>query len=232
MTSGNNLNQSMWVVEPSTSDSGFSVSVVVSRSIVEAQYSVDTNTTTFTYILSTAQYTIQQVGDFPNDKWEITIQLETNFNVTFDQHPKFCVTPSSSYYGTYTAVPVSGEQDYLVNLELLHAPSFSSYVDEVFLLPIILLAILILACIAIAVYIGVMKRKILDKFYNSFITICSAVIVFIPIFQLSTQDLKMPNLFTKFDWAFIILLFTYIAFLVSLLIVKALAKVQNKKGHP
>jgi hypothetical protein len=249
VTSGNNLNQSMWVVEPPSGDLDpqssasaqtsirilTSVSVTIGRFIVQAVYSADTNTTTFTYLLSPSQYITQEEGSFPNDKLIISILISTNFNVTFDPRPKFCVTPNSNYYGSYNTTsitptnPSPGEQYYSVNLEIQHPSSFPGYANTVFILPISLLTILILSCIAIAFYIGLTRRTILDKFYNSFITICSAVIVFIPIFQLSTQELVMPNLFTGFDWDFLVLLIVYITFLVSLLVVKAHGKGSNKE---
>ena len=249
MTSGNNLNQSMWVIEPPSGDSDpqssangqtsigilTSISVTIGRFIVQESHSADTNATTFTYILSPSQYITQEVGSFPNDKLIISILISTNFNVTFDPRPKFCVTPNSNYYGSYNvtsttpANPSPGEQYYLGKFEIQHPSSFPSYANTVFILPISLLTALISVCIAIAFYIGLTRRTILDKFYNSFITICSAVIVFIPIFQLSTQELVMPNLFTGFDWAFILLFFAYIAFLVGLLVVKTNGKSLNKE---
>lgn len=160
------------------------------------------------------------MGVFPNDKWDITIYLQTDFNVTFDRHEKFCLTPSPNYYGNYTTIPISGNQDYAVNLELSHPKSFPAFVDKVFLFPIKLLGVLWVVCILIAIVVAIVRREILGSFFSTFVAICSAIIVFIPVFQLSTQELKTPLELTIYDTYFLILLSMYVLFLVGILIAK------------
>ncbi|MGD0072456.1 MAG: hypothetical protein ABSB71_12965 [Candidatus Bathyarchaeia archaeon] len=227
VTPGNNLNQNMSINEPSSVDPSVNigvsmgVSVTVSRAVIQAEYSSDTNTTTFTYVLSPYQYTLQKVGNFPDDKWNITISFSTSFNAPFDPRFKYCLTPSPNYYGNYTIVS-SGDGNYAVNLVILHPSDFAGFVNNTFLVPMILLAIpwavcvfIILACTAVRAF-----RKTIEKFYSSFVTICSAVIVFIPVFQFSTLDLKTPLQFTWFDEGFLLLLLLYIGLLAFTFIAK------------
>jgi hypothetical protein len=226
---GNYLNQSMWVNEPTITSTdpsasvGISggVSVTVSRAVVQAVYSSDTNETTFTYILSPAQYTIQQVGNFPNDRWDITISFSTSSNVPFDPRFKYCLAPSPNYYGNYTTVS-SGDGNYEVNLVILHPSDFPDFVNATYTVPSILLAIPWVVCFFIMLIATVIRafRKTIEKFYGSFITICSAVIVFIPIFQFSTLDLTTPLQTTWLNEGVLLLLSAYIGLLAFTFITK------------
>jgi len=224
-TVGNNLNESLWIKEISYSSSGaqndgssglslsFSLTVIVGRAVLQAEYSADANITNFTYTLSSAQYDIHSFGTFPYDGWRIGIQLETSFNVTFDPRPKYCLVQSPNYYANYTAITSSGQDIHTLQLEILHPNSFPNYVLAVFVTPIILLISLAVVC----VWITLEKRKNLGPFYGSLVAVCSAVIVFVPIFQLSTQELKTPLTFTWFDVTFLALLVVYVLLLCGLL---------------
>lgn len=215
VTVGNNLNGSILIEKIFSSGS---VTIGVARAIVQAEYSTDTNTTTFVYTLSSEQYSIHSYGEFPYDGWEISILFETSFNATFDPRVKYCLTPSSNYYANYTTTSVVGQQNTCVlELRIFHPTSFPSYVLIVFLTPILSLGALAAVCILLA-----MNKRIIDKFYDSFVVVCSAVIVFIPIFELSTQELKTPLTFTWFDAAFLVLFLVY----VLLLFVSVLAKLR------
>jgi hypothetical protein len=57
---------------------------------------------------------------------------------------------------------------------------------------------------------------------DSYIAVCSAVIVFIPVFLLSTQGIKAPFQFTSFDKYLVGLLCWYIILLISALASKVL----------
>jgi len=231
ITIGNRLSHGMWIDEITTGSSntekgnitfGFSLSVVVGRAVIEAEYSADSNMTKFTYTVSSSQYRIAPSGVFPYDYWRIGIIFHTNFTAEFDPRMKYCLTPSPNYYGryntTYGYTDAQGYNYYSLNLEILHPPTFPTYVFSVFLPPVILLGILALFCTIFLVA----ERRHINQIENMYIAICAAVIVFIPIFQLSTQELKTPFTLTWVDWLFIILLAWYILILVGIIVGKYL----------
>jgi hypothetical protein len=235
VTSGNNLNQSIMIVEPTSTYS--EVTVTVSRAVVQAEYSTDSNVTTFTYILAPNQYTIQKNDDFPSDKYDITIHFTTSFNSTFDARTKYCLTPSPYYYGNYTTLGQGG--DNVVNLKILHPASFPSFAYQIFYPPIFILFILWLACTILAsiclIFQAYRWRKNLpntsrltfSRFQGSFITICSAAIFFIPVFELSTQQLNTPLQPTVFDKYFVWLLSAFVGLLIFTLIVKLVTQTKD-----
>jgi len=121
VTIGNQLNRGMWIDEISNTQE-FAVNVVVGRAVIEAEYSSDSNTTTFIYTVSSSQYEIAPFGDFPNDFWRIGITFHTNFTAQFDPRIKYCTIPSPNYYGRYNTTYLNEEQGYhyySLDLEIL-----------------------------------------------------------------------------------------------------------------
>lgn len=239
VTIGNHLSHGMWIDEISwgnpTATEGnitieFGLTVVVGRAVIEAEYSADSNVTTFIYTLSSSQYTITSSGAFPNDFWRIEITFHTNFTAEFDPRMKYCLTQSPNYYGryntTYGYTDAQGYNYYSLNLEILHPLSFASFVYCVFLPPIVLLLILAFVCTIFLV----IERKHLRHVGSMHIAISSAVIVFIPIYQLSTQELKTPFTLTWVDWLFMILLTWYILILIGIIVGKYLNVRKGQKS--
>ncbi|MCJ7770378.1 hypothetical protein MUP37_02250 [Candidatus Bathyarchaeota archaeon] len=232
ITIGDHLNQGMWIDEITSgaSDSGgnsstttqFEVVVTVGRAVIEAEYSADSNTTEFIYTVSSKEYEIARSGDFPYDYWRIGIIFHTNFTAQFDPRMKYCSTPSPYYYGRYNTTYAYEEQGYYSyssSLEILHPSEFAGFVYTIFLPPIILLGILFVTIISVATFL-VIKKKDARQFESTLIAIASAVIVFIPIFQLSTQELKTPFTITWVDYSFVVLLILYIILLMAVLVGK------------
>lgn len=239
VTIGNNLKQGMGIHKifsssssPSTGGSfsiSSSVTVEIQRGIVEAVYSADSNTTLFTYTFSSAEENITSFGNFPNDGWGLTITFYTAFPAEFDARTKYGVVPSPYYYTEYTATfshnDTLGYKYYNLTLKILHPPTFSTFVTWIFYLPMILFTILALIC-SLLIFI---KRKSINELSGTYITICSAVIVFLPVFQLSTQELKTPFTFTQFDGYFLFLLSWYIVLLVVAVVAKATSGLEITK---
>lgn len=231
VTIGNHLNDGMWIDEVNYTKYASSnittkgpitikteVYVAVGRAIIEAEYSANSNTTRFIYTVSSAQYEIKPYGDFPNDGWGIKIVFHTNFKAEFDPRTRYCLTPSPNYYGSYTTTynnEAQGYHYYVLNLDIVHPSTFKGYVDKFFITPIIFLIALAIVCTCL-LWKG---RKNIEELYSAYIAICSAVIVFIPIFMLSIQELKTPFKFIWwFDGAFLFLLTWFIIILMFVLI--------------
>lgn len=221
VTVGNHLGQPLHVLEiepdiSSTSTNGTmitaSVNILVWRGVLEVEYSADSNTTRFTYTVS-RESSVTSFGVFPNDEWRIVIKFETDFQVEFDAHTKYCSVPSPNYYAKYNTTQESSDtQRYTLNLTILHPPSFANYVWRIFYLPIALFGGIFLFLFIVLVY----KRKEFG-FSGIYTAICSAIIVFLPIFHLSFQGLETPFTITLFDDLFIILLVAYTLLLIAML---------------
>jgi hypothetical protein len=206
VTIGNRLNDSIWIDEITSGD--FAVNVTVRRFVAEAEYSVDSNTTTFIYIASSREYKIARTGDFPWDYWKIGITLHTNFEAQFDQHVKYFSIPSPYYYGNCTTTYGYEQQGYYyysLDLEIQHPSEFGNFIYLVFCPPIILLVLLFLTIFLVTAFLAI-KSKDIRQIESTLIAIGSAVIVFIPVFQLSTQELKTPFTITWIDYCFLGLL--------------------------
>ena len=227
VTTGNNLNESIRIEEVISSEEPILVNettnengtiqtwtkvIVIKRTaIIEAKFYSDSNTTEFTYAVSSSEYNLQSFGTFPRDEWHIGIKFQTSFNVEFDPRIKYCNTPSPNYFGNYTTQPVEGEENmHLMGVSITHPPTFQNFVTLVFVIPLVTLWIL-LGSSMVVIFLW---RRNLNEFFGNIIAINSAVIVFIPIFQLTTQELKIPFMFTWLDWCFLGLLISYILFTV------------------
>lgn len=216
ITLGNNLKEGMGIYQVYTQPG---LTIQIQRGIVEAVYSVDSNTTTFTYGFSSAGQDVagalKPFGDFPYDGWSLTVVFYTTFPSSFTAIPKYGVVPSPYYYSKYTTTyshnDSLGYNYYNLDLEILHPPTFPNFVNLIFYTPIVLLG----ALAFIFTFLLATKRKNIDKFSNTLITVCSAVIVFLPIFHLSTQELQTPFAFTWFDGWFLFLL-SYYVFLLAI----------------
>jgi hypothetical protein len=223
VTPGNNLEQGMGIY---SIFSGSSVTVEIQKGISEAEYSADSNTTTFTYtFLSTdPQIHIAPFGSFPNDEWIIGIEFYSAFETVFDQSPRYCSIPSPYYIGSYTTTYVKndsmGYMYYDLNLNISHPSTFPTYVNWIFYPFLIPLTVLAILCSIIPVILF-LKRRTFEKLSGTYITVSSAVVVFIPIFYLSTQELKTPFTFTYFDTWLVVLLAWYIVLLAFAVVNKA-----------
>jgi hypothetical protein len=224
VTPGNNLEQGMGISKifsssssPSSGGISSTLIVTITRPIIEAVYSADTNMTTFTYTFSnTEPVHIAPFGNFPNDGWNIGITFYSNFKTAFNSGTQYCSIPSPYYIGKYTTTysqnDTNGSMYYNLNLEISHPSTFPTYVNWIFypfLIPLTLLAIL---CSIIPVILF-LKKRTFEKLSGTYITVSSAVVVFIPIFYLSTQELKTPFTFTCFDTWLVVLLAWYIVLL-------------------
>lgn len=227
VTLGNNLDKGLWIEEPLSADndgSSFGVIVQQGHAVIEAIYSSDTNTTTFTYIVPPEQYRLMTSGEFPNDRKEITIQFNTDFNVNFDPRIKFCVTPTPNYYGMYNvtgnfdASRQQGQQGiYYVNLEVRHPEAFYSHTKATLGVPLKILFVLFAISSVILIIAFIINKY---EVYEYIIAIGSAVIVFLPIFQIATSDLKIPLQITPFDNEFLLLLELYVGLVILALILR------------
>lgn len=210
-TPGNNLKEGMGIYQVYSQPG---MTMQIQRGIAEATYSTDLNSTTFTYGFSSAEPdvagTLKPFGVFPNDGWSVTVIFYTAFLSSFTANPQYGIVPSPYYYLKYTTTYSNndslGYEYYNLNLEILHPSTFPSYVNLTFYTPIVLLSLLAFVFTVLLV----IKRKDIGQFFTTLVTVCSAVIVFLPIFHLSTQALETPFEFTSFDSLFLILLGYYV----------------------
>lgn len=177
--------------------SGESVSVEVARFISDVEYSADLNITTFRYSYAYDFTTYQAVPKlrgllvFPRDEHSLVLYILTSFNTTIDEHDRAPLLPSANYEGVYRVrqQPMEDNQyKFKLTLEIKHSSTF-----------ILSASILVwgtffsLAALTALLFVFLFSHwKDRRHFVDVLVPIASAVVVFIPLFELALQSLKSP----------------------------------------
>lgn len=187
---GNHIADSMWIqVEPTSSSDG--VTVTVTRGITRKIYSQDTNLTVFYFDYSYAvRSPFYEAGPkllnlllFPADSHSLTFYLEPSFNITVDQHPTVCQVPSQNYQGTFAVTQAS---DMLtVNVSISHSESFFWGV-------LFILVTTLVSLYGLTAYLAMVIRRKKSSSFSNVVTVSSAIIFFVPAFEIAFYSLKSP----------------------------------------
>lgn len=193
---GNHINERMWVrVEPPSSDS---VYVEVRRGICDIVYNEETNLTVFSYSYSyeQTQYTSKPKFWgyllFPWDEHRLVLFIYSSFNLTIDAHPWNCELPFQNYIGKFQVTHSPTNEDpfrYKLVLEIKHSSGFIWAVA--FFLYTIVGGTLALTIVLIVITILAIKRNLKNKLQNV-ITVSSAIIFFIPAFEIAFNNVRSP----------------------------------------
>jgi hypothetical protein len=184
-----------------------SVGFAIGRIIREVAFSSETNITTFHYAArfvwpNYQANTILGMPPFPVDAYTLNLVMTTDFKADIDAHPRVPILPTPNYDGTYQ-VTDHGLQDnqysYGLVLRIFHHLQF-----------IILMLLLTWGTILL---LGVLTGSLLfrpperrDEKNGDTATVCSAIIVFVPVFELSLQAFKSPLTITPSDFFVFVLL--------------------------
>jgi hypothetical protein len=106
--------------------------------------------------------------------------------MSIDGHPSVCNVPSQNYQGTFQMTPLS-PSEFKLQLEIQHSPEFETAVAGTLYSTIIALYGLTIST-AVFIYL---KRKSLDSIPN-IIPVPSAMIFFVPAFEIAFNTLKTP----------------------------------------
>jgi hypothetical protein len=192
-----------------------SVGYSVGRIIREVTFSLDTNRTTFHYATRflSPNYeanTLLGIPPFPIDEHKLNLTMTTDFQVDIDGHWKTPILPTSNYDGKYQVI-AQGLQDkqysYSLVLEIYHPFLFT-----------VLMSLLTWGTIALlSVLTGslVYRRRERPPISGDIATVSSAIIVFVPVFELSLQAFKSPLGITPSDFFVFILLVSNVCILVD-----------------
>jgi len=223
---GNHENGSVWVygeIYKSNDDESCkasiclrsSVTVSVGRLVREVSYSSDTNITMFRYAARFAS--TYQLGNavlgmpvFPLDVHRLSLGIGTDLAVEIDTTERILVLPSANYEGFYRVTSMSTQDNqYMYNLalEIRHPSGFAALMFALTWGTLLLLAILVGA-------LFVYQRQDNAHVNANIVTICAAMVVFIPVFELALQDLKSPLGITLSDALLFALLIPNVLLLV------------------
>jgi hypothetical protein len=193
---GNYVDQNIWIM--SEAPSSDAVYVEVRRGICDVVFQEGTNITVFSYSYSYnhSYYRAEpKLGGyllFPCDKHSLVLYIFPSINITIDEHPWTCELPSTNYEGTFriTKAPKSDEPfRYKFELEINHSSSFTFAVSWLqwttigftYTLSFVLTIIIILVFYKKAnPSIGILTQ------------VSSAIIFFIPAYEIAFSSLKSP----------------------------------------
>jgi len=185
------------------------VTATVWRIVQEITFSSDTNITSF-------QYTQQWVSaykpntflpglpSFPLDEHQLDIGIRTNFKADIDSHEKIPGLPTANYEGFYQVREVASQDpsqyEYELSLHIRHSEAFKTSM---------LLwtwgVIFVLGLITVGLALQWVFSASRETEARDLITASSAVMVFIPVFELTLQNFKAPLGMTLSD-AFLFLI--------------------------
>jgi hypothetical protein len=192
---GNHIADNIGIqVEPT---SGNGVVITVYRGINNKVYSQDTNLTVFnfdySYQVSSPFY---EAGPklftlllFPADSYILTLNFESSFNLTVDTHPTACQLPSQNYQGSF-AVTQTASDAFTVNVLINHSGSFFWGVLIFLLTTLVSLYGLSFYLIAFTALVYLKKKS--RRSLSNIATVSSAIIFFVPAFEIAFYSLKSP----------------------------------------
>jgi hypothetical protein len=170
-----------------------SLSAVVGRMVREVSYSSDANLTSFQYIakwVSTYKVSNQFFGlpAFPLDEHQLTLFIGTDFNADMDVHEKIPSLPNSNYEGFYSVKSVNATlgspYEYEIDLQIRH-PALLQLSMLIWTWGVVILLLLVTAVLAL-------QRSHKQSDFFGIVTASWGVIVFVPIFELTLQNLEAP----------------------------------------
>jgi hypothetical protein len=227
---GDHTGDSMHIkIEPtsgSTSEGGFAtVFIEVFRGVSEVVYHSGDNVTVFSYFYSYnhTYYNPEPkfVGQllFPWDKHDLTLYLEPSFNISMDEHPKICSLPSQNYEGSFQVRFTPDNQRptlHVVTLSIQHSKSFSDGVFAILWIPLFFLyglSVVLMVLIALIFF----RKKNIDNLSN-IVRVSSAVLFFVPAFEIAFYNLKSPLPFVFSDTLMILLIPAHVTIICCALI--------------
>lgn len=162
------------------------------RIVQDRIYSQDTNTTVFSidfnYSTNSPYY---DAGPkflnsllFPADSYTLVFYLESTFNMTVDVMPTTCQVPSQNYQGSFKVTQTS-PTTLTVNVLINHSESF--LLGVLFVLSTTLFSLYALTAY---LFFLVFRRKPNNS--SNIVTISSAIIFFVPAFEIAFYSLKSP----------------------------------------
>lgn len=191
----------MWVEDnpPSTSGSGNSsgISSSVTVEIWRAMsHSFDTggNSTIFSYTYSYNGSYFESGPklfgflEWPYDRYSLTILIAANFDFsTFDRNWN-CILPSQNYGSVVNVSPATGSDTYKIELTIQHASNFETAYSLMLSLVLISLYGLILL-MSLVLY---RNRREIYTISRQVIQVSSAMMFFVPAFEIALNVLKSP----------------------------------------
>jgi hypothetical protein len=203
---GDHTGDSMRIkIEPTSSSSsgGGSISSTVSieifRGISEVVYHSGDNVTVFSYFYSynhtyyNAEPKFMGQLLFPWDKHGLTLYLEPTFNISIDEHPKICKLPSQNYEGSFQVrfTPTNERLTlHTITLDIQHSKGFIDAASLILWIPLIFL-IGLSAVLIILIAFVFFRKKSLDILSNV-VRVSSAILFFVPAFEIAFYNLKSP----------------------------------------
>jgi hypothetical protein len=192
---GNHTDDQVWIGSERPSSNG--VKVEVYRGISNVVFYEGSDLTIFTYHYS-FNHTYYEVEPkafgyplFPWDTHRLTLVVDLSFNASLDEHPSVCDVPSQNYQGRFSmARSTSNPTRYTLQLEIYHSPSFVSAVAFILCLIIVSLYALSFTMIVFMALV-ILKRRARDLIPN-LIRISSAMLFFVPAFEIAFNNLKSP----------------------------------------
>lgn len=190
---GNHSDQQMWLrIEPA---SGQGVIVEVWRGVSNVVFNEGSDLTVFTYSYS-YNHTYYQAEPkvcgyllFPWDEHRLTLFIRMSFNASLDTHPSVCELPSQNYEGIFQVTSQSADECTLA-LEIRHTTSFATAVGLMVYPIIISLYSLSFTMIAFVILIALLKKSV--NILPNLIRVSSAIIFFVPAFEIASNSLKSP----------------------------------------
>jgi hypothetical protein len=190
---------------------GKSVSIEIARFISDVEYSADLDITTFRYSyaykFTTYQATPKLYGllIFPLDKHKLVFYILTSFNTTIDEHDRVPLLPSANYEELYYVRRQSMENDqykFKLTLEIKHSSTFILSTMILVWGTFFSLAALT-ASLSVFLITHWRDRR---HFVDVLVPVSSAILVFIPVFELALQNLKSPLPIVLSDPCFFVLI--------------------------
>lgn len=194
---GNYADQNIWVM--SEAPSSDAVYVEVRRGICDVVFQEGTNITVFSYSYSYnhSYYRAEPKWGgyllFPWDKHELVLYIFPSFNITMDEHPWICELPSPNYEGIFkiTHAPTGDEPfRYKFELEIKHSSSFSNAVSWLQLVTIG--STYALSLVLTIIIILITFRKKANHLIDMLTHVSSAIIFFVPVYEIAFYSLKSP----------------------------------------
>jgi hypothetical protein len=165
------------------------------RAMSDRIYSEDTNTTVFSfdYTYSSSSSPHYDAGPkvpflnlllFPADSHSLVFYLMSTFNMTIDARPTACQVPSQNYQGSFTATQTSFDM-LTVTISLNHSESF-------FLGVLGVLTATLVSLYGLTSYLALIISRKKSSNSSNIVTVSSAIIFFVPAFEIAFYSLKSP----------------------------------------
>jgi hypothetical protein len=177
----------------------------IGRAVREVIYSRDTDLTTFRYV-SNFSYPFYQTSPalggvpfFSLDEHRLNITITTDFDTNVDEHIRRPLLPTTNYEGAFQVrrtLVKQNEYTYVLTVDILHSSSFKS-------LMFIVTWVTISFAFALTIFLFKRQREGAPK--DNIVTVSSAIVVFLPVFEISLQSFKAPLTITISDIAMVFL---------------------------